>query len=157
MSMTVTITGERELQKAIEDLMYQAKQATSDAVSEHALNIQSQAKRNISDWPAVDTGRLRASIKVESYSDGLARRVGSDVNYAPFVEFGTRPHFPPLEPIREWCRRHSIPEEAAYAIALKISRTGQPARPFLFPAYEQERPKFEAVIMAAWRKIKAGA
>lgn len=154
--MEVSVTGDRELLRAIDDLMSKCKQATMDAVNEFALNVQAQAKRNISDWPVVDTGRLRASVKVVTFSDGLARWVGSDVGYAPFVEFGTRPHFPPLEPIREWCRRHGIPETAAYAIALKISRTGQPARPWLFPAYEEERPKFEAIIMAAYRKLKAG-
>jgi HK97 gp10 family phage protein len=39
----------------------------------------------------VDTGRLRASITHEIASDveGLVGRVGTDVEYAPYVEFGT--------------------------------------------------------------------
>lgn len=39
----------------------------------------------------VDTGRLRASIthSLESDSRGLVGVVGTDVHYAPYVEFGT--------------------------------------------------------------------
>lgn len=37
----------------------------------------------------VDTGRLRASISVKEISD-LHVRVGTNVEYAPFVELGTR-------------------------------------------------------------------
>lgn len=40
----------------------------------------------------VDTGRLRSSITHEAGVDagGLVGRVGTDVNYAPYVELGTR-------------------------------------------------------------------
>lgn len=37
----------------------------------------------------VDTGRLRQSIGVRRIGDGHYR-VGTNVSYAPFVEFGTR-------------------------------------------------------------------
>lgn len=37
----------------------------------------------------VDTGRLRQSIGVQKIGDGHYR-VGTNVRYAPFVEFGTR-------------------------------------------------------------------
>jgi HK97 gp10 family phage protein len=37
----------------------------------------------------VDTGRLRASIKVTQLGDG-GYRIGTDVSYAIYVEFGTR-------------------------------------------------------------------
>ena len=43
----------------------------------------------------VDTGRLRASIRVESRRTLTLRSVytiGTDVSYAPFVHDGTRPH-----------------------------------------------------------------
>ena len=40
----------------------------------------------------VDTGRLRASIQMESGRDGLGPwvTIGTNVEYAPYVEFGTR-------------------------------------------------------------------
>ncbi len=41
------------------------------------------------DGPAVDTGRLRQSIAVVRVADGHYK-VGTNVQYAPFLEFGTR-------------------------------------------------------------------
>lgn len=147
------ITGVEEAQRKIAILRTRAQQFTKDAVNEFAINVQAQAKRNITDAPAVDTGRLRASVKIESYSDGFAKRVGSDLKYARPVEQGSKPHFPPLEPIKQWARRRGLPESAAYPIALKISRRGTTAKPWLFPAYESERPKFEEIIRDAWEKL----
>lgn len=41
------------------------------------------------DSPAVDSGRLRASIGVQKRGEGHYR-VGTNVEYAPLLEFGTR-------------------------------------------------------------------
>jgi HK97 gp10 family phage protein len=40
----------------------------------------------------VDTGRLRASIQMDSGRDGVGPwvSIGTNVEYAPYVEFGTR-------------------------------------------------------------------
>lgn len=150
---TVSILGDRQLRGVIDRMLKDAPVVAGNAVNEYALLVQSQAKRNLTDLPAVDSGRLRNSIRIESFADGLARGVGTDLDYAKPVEMGSRPHFPPLEPIRQWCRRHSIPESAAYAIALKIAKNGQAPKPYLFPAFEQERPYFEATIKAAWMQL----
>jgi HK97 gp10 family phage protein len=51
------------------------------------LRVESGAKRLC----PVDTGRLRSSIThaVEQDEQGLVGRIGTDVDYAPFVELGT--------------------------------------------------------------------
>lgn len=151
----MTLEGLKDIKRVINRLINQAPQATLDGLNAFGIAVQSQARRNLTDLPAVDTGRLRSSIKVEDVTreTQINVRVGTDVNYAAAVEFGSKPHFPPLEPIREWCRRHNIPESAAYAIALNISRNGQAAKPYLFPAYEQERPNFQEYIKEGWRRL----
>jgi HK97 gp10 family phage protein len=155
--LDVSWTGVKEIQGKIKLLQERAEKATKNAVNEHALNIQAAAKKNITDLPAVDTGLLRSSIKIENYSTGgYAAKVGTDVNYAKAIEYGQRPHFPPLDPIREWCRRHGIPESMAFVIARKIAKTGQPAKPFLFPAFESERRNFVDRINSAWQDIVGG-
>jgi HK97 gp10 family phage protein len=52
------------------------------------LRVQRLAKRNC----PVDTGRLRSSITeaLGSDSQGLVERIGTDVEYALHVEFGTK-------------------------------------------------------------------
>ena len=56
-----------------------------DTVNDFALKIQKGAKSRA----PVDKGRLRASIAMEPYKDGMSVRVGSRVHYAPYVEHGT--------------------------------------------------------------------
>lgn len=75
------------------------------------------------DYPAVDTGELMRSVHVTPTSDGAIVTV--DAPHAPFMEFGTRPHFPPLQPIAEWAYRKGLAddEEEAMNIALSICRT----------------------------------
>jgi len=85
-----------------------------------ALVLEAAAKEGT----PVDTGRLRASIRsglVEGQT-GVAR-VFSDVHYAPYVEEGTRPHWPPVSALEDWARRHGLePFPVAAAIAARGTR-----------------------------------
>ena len=61
--------------------------------------------------------------------------MGTNKNYARYVhgDFDekkkrSKPHFPPLDPLRTWARRHGIP---VFAVALAIARRGTPFVPFL--------------------------
>lgn len=47
------------------------------------------AKSNLTRFPRVDTGRLRTSVSHKVYKD--AAYIGTNVAYAPYVEFGTGP------------------------------------------------------------------
>lgn len=78
--------------------------AVRKAINETAINIQRKAKRAC----PVDTGRLRSSINMTFADAAMVATVGTNVDYAPYVEFGT---------------------------------SKQKAQPFLFPAFEEERPQ----------------
>ena len=121
-----------------------------NTVNESALNIQREAKKAC----PVDTGRLRSSIRPVFFADGMAADVGTDVEYAANVEFATKPHMPPSGALSGWAKRQLGNEGAAYAVALKIKESGTVAKPFLFPAFEQERPKFERRLKSILRKAK---
>lgn len=51
--------------------------------------------------------------------------------YGAFVDLGTDPHFPPVEPLERWARRKGMREGAGFAIARKIAREGTPPQPFM--------------------------
>lgn len=82
----------------------------------------------------VDTGRLKASITSEVRSSGLgssysvAGVVGTNVSYAPYMEFGTGtivgrpPHRPPSSALDVWARRHGI--ASGFLVARAIARKG---------------------------------
>ena len=78
----------------------------------------------------VDTGRLRASIRVERRSFfGLRQRwtVGSDVEYAPMVNDGTKPHI--IRPKRAQVLRFKVGGKTVFARV--VHHPGTRARPFL--------------------------
>ncbi|WP_410091266.1 HK97 gp10 family phage protein [Streptomyces sp. adm13(2018)] len=78
----------------------------------------------------VDTGRLRSSIRVERRSTfGLRQRwtVGSDVEYAPMVNDGTRPHI--IRPRRAKALKFKVGGRTVYAKV--VHHPGTRARPFL--------------------------
>lgn len=101
----------------------------------------------------VDTGRLRSSLtyEVEEVSDGWITRVGSNVSYAPAMEFGTganadgglpgKPvHRPPAAALDRWAERHGLPN--GYVVARAIGRKGglKPRR-YLRGAIEDQRDR----------------
>jgi len=79
-----------------------------EGMRDATLLVQRAARENA----PVDTGRLRASIlpEVRTMHNEVEGVVGSNVVYAPAVELGTRPHFPPPGALEPWARRHGIPE-----------------------------------------------
>lgn len=55
------------------------------ALNKKAIKAVREAKKNA----PVDTGRLRSSITFTELDNFIGVKVGSNVNYAPFQEFGT--------------------------------------------------------------------
>jgi len=126
-------------------------------INEGALKVESSAKQNA----PVDMGALRSSIKTGKFGE-LGREVFTKLEYAPYVEFGTKSKvdIPPglesyalqfkgrkgdfdtlLQNIKGWARRKGLDPGVAYPIAVKIAREGRRAQPYLFPAFEQHRPR----------------
>ncbi len=94
---TITVDADQvaRLQRAMERMPALVQQELGKAVVKLILIIEATAKKAC----PVDTGNLRSSITpvVESWARGF---VGTNVEYAPFVEYGTRhaPAQPFLEP-----------------------------------------------------------
>lgn len=80
------VEGASGLINKIKLLVPKVRQAAQDAVALTALQVESTAK----ELAPVDTGRLRASIGITFAADRLSAEVGSNVEYAIFIEAGTR-------------------------------------------------------------------
>jgi len=113
-----------------------------------AKTVEGAAKEKVT----VDTGRLRSSIASEVRTSSAV--IGTNLTYAPFVEFGTRPHFPPVGALRGWARRHGFPARGgAFLVARAISRRGTKAKPFLVPSLEQSKPKIKRFFRVMGEEI----
>lgn len=84
--MKMRVHGDEGLRSKLRTLPAELRQAIGVEVKRSALNIEGGAKRRA----PVDTGRLRNSITHVIAEGGLKARIGTNVEYAAHVEFGTR-------------------------------------------------------------------
>lgn len=136
---------QRNMEKAVRDLH---GTPMLNAMRDAALMVERDAKNNLVGYESpsvggVDTGRLRASItpEVTTHGDTVQGVVGSNVKYAPYVEFDTRPHWPPLAALEVWARRHHT---TAYLVARAISIRGTIGKHYLQRAFDANKDKIEA-------------
>ena len=101
------------------------------------FKIEAQAKTLTNNqMVGVVTGRLSGSITtVAAEIDGMpAVLVGTPVNYAMYVHEGTRPHWPPRDPIARWLALRGGNPKDAWRVQAAIARRGTRPRPFLTTA-----------------------
>lgn len=67
-------------------------------------------------------GELVSSIHDIPRRDGATIR--ADAPHAAAVELGSRPHKPPIWPLKKWCELKGIPVNVAWAIQAKIAKQG---------------------------------
>jgi Bacteriophage HK97-gp10, putative tail-component len=100
--------------------------ASRDELETTARQVMNRAKV----LAPVDTGRLRASIRIERRTFlGLRARytIGSDLNYAAMVHDGTRPHV--IRPRRAKALRFRVGGRVVFARVVR--HPGTRGRPFL--------------------------
>ena len=75
-------------ESALAELFRSKEGPVGKTITRATIRVQRRAKQ----LAPVDTGRLRSSVAYEVARDGrdIVGRVGTDVNYAPYIEFGTR-------------------------------------------------------------------
>ena len=82
MNMQVSV----QLPRNWRELENKIKMATEIA----ARHVETDGKRRIAEWPAVDTGATMNSINARrDDAEGLSWKIGPSTEYAPFIEFGT--------------------------------------------------------------------
>ena len=141
------ITGFPQVQKTLADLGLNVVKFGGRALYREAEQIMTLSKQY---FAPSDRGTLKASGHVVPPVVQNGKLVvtlaygGAASGYAVYVHEGTGPavgrptFFPPLEAIKEWAKRHGIPEEAAYPIARAIGERG------LSPLKYLEKPLLES-------------
>ena len=140
MKIKVTVEGMKEVLDEMKFQSVKSGKATKEVIKDSALTIEKRTKENLRGLKAWDTGHLKDSYTTDITDGGYTAEVGSNLVYAIFVEFGTRPHFPPMKALEGWARRHGF--ESAWPVCKAIAEKGLKARPHLFPAYEAAMQKF---------------
>ncbi|MBW8034219.1 MAG: hypothetical protein FVQ79_00700 [Planctomycetes bacterium] len=108
-------------------------------------------------------GGLRGSIAAQEpvvLGDQVLGAVGTSLNYALPVELGTKPHFPPVEPLIDWAHAVlGVPESeapgVAFLIARKISKKGTKGAFMFSRAFNDKRAVIERMYERARDRIVA--
>ena len=144
MKIKCELLGMGEVLSEIKSMSVKVDKGVKEKVKHCALRIEARTKDALRSLEAVDTGNLSRSYTTEMTDGGRTAEVGSVLLYALFVEFGTRPHFPPMEALESWARRHGF--ESAWPVCKAIAEKGLQARPHLFPAFEATVSDFLAEL-----------
>jgi len=107
-------------------------------LTEYRMRFEELIKRKIMDKDKIASGNLLASINTTVEIDGNVYTVYlNSLKYLKFLETGTKPHWPPSEPILQWVKDKRLPtreltgdkslpteKQLAYFVRRKISKEG---------------------------------
>lgn len=143
--MRIEVTGLEKLIGKLHALGGNVDEVVDEALQQGAKKIQNDAKRLIKAKNAFDTGRLHGSITVEKISNGYS--VGTDVEYAPYIEYGTGEKGDPTVPhtARKFWRYKD--ENGNWHTSKGIR-----ARPYLRPAFNINKEYTVKLIRSKLRK-----
>jgi len=140
----------------LEDVVEEAEEALAGVLNRSAERgkdgAESALDRKTSPY---GLGAARATIRVQKEAEardleaivaaGGAATVRAGFDYTLSIEFGAKPHFPPVEKLTgkkealdEWVQRMNPTgdvEDVAFSIAQDISRRGLDERPFMRPGF----------------------
>lgn len=112
-------------------------------VDDFILKIANELVNNIKEEAPVYTGRLRQSFQIQKGREEGIYYVGSNLEYADEVQFGTEPHHVPIEPLIKWVRRKlNAPESVAYAVQNKIEEEGTEPNQYITRAIDRLKDKY---------------
>lgn len=160
----ITVVGLPELNKALKKAGTGGVDVLKQQLQASGLELETEAKKNLSSSDAVDTGQARAETRYRSTDHGLGAEVYSPNPKAAAIEFGTAPaspgglkrHFPPPQALEAWARRHGFPPGSGFLIARAIYMRGIPARPFLSKAHDTIAPRFVQRLTDALNRFLEG-
>lgn len=145
MEIKVSVTGIEGLIKNITKLVAIVDDNLKEAITTSALIVEGDAKKKC----PVDTGRLRASITHSGISKSplgeYTTRVGTDIEYAPDVEFPTRRH---LARVGVWAKRHGFGKTEYLWVGGKGKE-----QPFLYPAFNENFNRIKEIITNAVKEV----
>lgn len=142
--LSISVNGVSEVDDAMRAWAVEHDEAVKVATLRAAVDCEREAKLRC----PVDMGHLRASIRYRTTDDGYGADVYTDVSYAAYVEYGTRPHMPPVDALRAWAATKGM---SPWALAMHIKKYGTREHPYMRPAWDATKPKYLADLVEAMR------
>ena len=148
LNMVGKMTGAADSIKKMADKASNGERFVIEAVEKSALLVVATAKKMC----PVDEGRLRASISHEMVIEKgkeIVARVGTNVSYAPFVEFGTGIHAADGSGRKDKWRYYYAGKKGESGFRWTH---GNKAKPFLYPALKEKQREITRIIAEAVKR-----
>ena len=134
--ITMNLVGEREFQIDLNHLKKKVRKDVGTLTKGTGVKIADQSKKNLTVNRSVVTGTLRRSMTSEFHEAQCYSEAGTNVIYAPPVEFGHR----------------QTPGRYVHAIRRRLKAARVAAKPFLTPAYKRYEPIYFRALMMLLKK-----
>ena len=127
--------------------------ATESALLAGMLMIEKKVVEYLRKENINDTGYLQKSITSEVRREAyrILGITGTNMRYAIFVHQGTRPHWPPIKPIKKWVihklgiRGADVPK-VTFLVRRKISKVGTKGKPFFKFVFNQYQNQIARIV-----------
>lgn len=158
--MEITLIIDKDSLKKVQTLVSDKRfrDALLKTLMVAGMDLEARIVENIIER-ASNTGALAQSWKVEprDYDEVV---VFSNLQYAPFVEYGTRPHRAPIEPLRKWAhlklnKSGKELERTAWAIWRKIATKGTEEKRYVRDATDRfDLNRYISELVEAWENAR---
>ena len=129
-------------------------------LTEYKTKFEELIKTKIQEKDKIASGNLLASISTKIEVDGSVYTVIlNSLNYLKYLETGTKPHWPPTEPILRWVKDKRLPtreltgdkslpteKQLTYLVCRKISKEGVKGNKFYELTVEEIKKEFTQKI-----------
>lgn len=165
-SLDLSLASNADALAALEQYPERYARELTAAMLEAGLLLERQIKELAPVGVGGAAGYRGSIAAIPPYMNGdiLTGGVGTSAPYAVPVELGTRPHFPPVQPIADWVRAklgEKDPDAArsiAYCIARKIAAHGTEGQHIFKRALDAAQEQLAGIFdRAVERTVNAGA
>ncbi|MFN4056203.1 MAG: hypothetical protein ACK4GU_15195 [Alishewanella aestuarii] len=161
MKVEIALQGFAELATLWQQAPELVQQEMVAAAEESSMLLQREVVERTPQGASAGSG-LSGSIlaqPVTFFEGDVVSLVGTSRGYAVPVELGTKPHFPPLQPLTEWVEvvlglEGEEARSAAFAIARKISQKGTEGKFMFRDGFKASEPYIKQRFGRALMQIK---
>jgi len=158
--MEIHIAIDRESLKKVKEYVADErfKKALQNTLISAGLQLERDIVENIVER-ATNTGALAQSWQTQARAYDTVV-VFSNLLYAPFVEYGTRPHRAPIDPLRKWVhlklnKSGRELESTAWAIWRKIATKGTEEKRYVRDATDRfDLNRYISELVEAWENAR---
>lgn len=138
-----SIQGLNRWNRWIDNLPQEVREEAKEIVKQAGYDTEADAKMNV----PVDGGDLRRSINTSIEEDGMVAVVGTNMDYALSVEFGSKPHKIKIK------NKQALSNGGDF-FGDEVNHPGNQAQPFLTPAYVKNKFKLRRKLQELANSIE---